>query len=94
MFSDVREGLFLMEERRKKKERLYLLRIARDSAQTLINLWSSKWYTELLSTVMQSHVCVLHTFEVPCESNTQSAENKRLKIGMLLDIVNKNKLWH
>ena len=28
-------------------------------------------------------------FEVPCESNTQSAENKRLKIGMLLDISEK-----
>ena len=34
--------------------------------------------------------CVSYTpFEVPCESNTQSAENKRLKIGMLLDISEK-----
>ena len=25
-------------------------------------------------------------FEVPCESNTQNADNKRLKIGMHIDI--------
>ena len=28
-------------------------------------------------------------FEVPCESNTQGAENKKLKIGMLLEISEK-----
>ena len=28
-------------------------------------------------------------FEVPCKSNTQGAENKRLKIGMLLEISEK-----
>ena len=33
---------FLMTLRRRRR-RLYLLRIARDSAQTLINLWSSSW---------------------------------------------------
>ena len=30
-----------IEEEEEEEERLYLLRIARDSAQTLINLWSS-----------------------------------------------------
>lgn len=29
------------KEKERERERLYLLRIARDSAQTLINLWSS-----------------------------------------------------
>ena len=32
----------LIVEEEEEEERLYLLRIARDSAQTLINLWSSK----------------------------------------------------
>ena len=30
-----------VQEEEEEEERLYLLRIARDSAQTLINLWSS-----------------------------------------------------
>ena len=34
------------------------------------------------------YMCLI-TFEVPCESNTQSVENKRLKIGMHLEISEK-----
>ena len=35
-------------------------------------------------------MCLI-TFEVPCESNTQSVEHKRLKIGMHLEISEKIK---
>ena len=38
--------------------------------------------------MMQSQVCVLIylPFEVPFESNTQNADNRRFKIGMHLEI--------
>ena len=36
-----------------------------------------------------SCMCLI-PFEVPCESNTQNADNSRLKIGMHLEIREKN----
>ena len=38
--------------------------------------------------MVQSHVCVLIyiPFDFPCESNTQNADNRRVKIGMHLEI--------
>ena len=36
-----------------------------------------------------TYKCIL-PFEVPCESNTQSADNKRLKLGMHLETRGKN----